>query len=196
MKKEKNKEQSQAKRIRELLHVHKGLFKKKQSLTDFNEPILFLIRRDKNIEFYEKATKGEFTFTHSDGKERKIDLIPSQQLAMDYAGRKTRCYWCHEDYPIPLPEDPLVTSEIVAISQEKSMHDINKFRLKEEQIKSGSKIKFVLAIAGLVLAIALAIMLIPESWWDKILPAKEVAQAAPVPVLGMVRRIKTKWLKI
>lgn len=165
---------SKVNKITSLIQIHKGLIKRKQTLTDFKEPVVWLIRRSFNMEFFEKQVSSHFTFIHSDGETRKIELTPSRMISMDYGNRKVRTYILFEDSPLPIPEDPIVTTELLAISQEKSMHDLNKFKLKEAKIKSGAMFKIFLGAAIVAIAIALAVMLIPQSFWEKVFAKKPV----------------------
>jgi hypothetical protein len=139
---------SRATRIRMLLKKNKEVFKDKQSITDFKEPVNMLIRRSRAVEFYEDASKGSFEFTHSDGTHREIYLEPSQQVSFDYGKRKFKGYICHEDFPLPLPEVPIVTADTINSIVEKTMMDMKKLneRKKEMQLKTAKYIMF--AIAG------------------------------------------------
>lgn len=183
---------SQAKKIREVIQMHKKLLGRKQKLTEFKEPIALLIRRSHDIEFYENATKGKFAYRHTDGDMRTIDLIPSKLMSFPYSDRRVRTYILHEDSPLPLPEDPTVSSELITISQEKSMHDLNKYRTKMEEVK-GANLKIILwGIAGIIIALVLGVTVIPQSFWDSLLKkgvekvAENVSQktTAERPLLG------------
>lgn len=186
---------SQAKPIEQLIQIHKGLIKRKQKFAEFKEPVLFLIRRNQNIEFYENATKGEFAFEHTDGDIRKIDLVPSKMMSFPFADRKIRCYICQEDSPLPLPEDPVVSSELIRISQEKSMHDINEYRLKEAKVMSGARMKVFIGIAIVIGAIALAIIMIPESFWNKVLQKETLSPQQGGNMLGLIWGIAITRIK-
>lgn len=179
---------SQAKKIRNMIQLQKGLLKQKQKLADFKEPVIWLMRRNGDIEFYDNATKGRFFFNHSDGDERNIELIQSQTRNFTYAGRRVRVHVLHEDYPTPIPEDPVITTEILSISQQKIMQDLNKFRAQEMKIRSGATFKLLIGIAIVVAAIALGLTVIPSSFWDKIFKAKE--QAPALGSLYMFLKIK------
>lgn len=190
---------SQARKIQQLIQIHKGLIKRKQKLADFKEPVLFLIRRNQTIDFFESATKGTFVFKHTDGDIRKIDVTPSKLMSFPFADRKVRCYICHEDFPLPLPEEPLVSSELVRISQEKSMHDINKYKLEELKTQQGNWKVIGWVIGGVALAIALAIVVVPDAWWDRVFKTgayavqkqtAETAQQPEQPILNIL------WLSI
>jgi hypothetical protein len=187
-----NENTSKAQLIKSALHMHKSLLKKKQFLTDFKEPVAFLMRRNHNIEFYENASSGYFYFKHTDGDKRNILLTPNRMHSFPYAGRKVRCYILHEDFPLPLPEDPIVSSELITISQQKTMQDFNKYKLKEAQLKQGNIKAWFIGIAVVIGAIALAAVLIPQSFWDNIFHKETVKAAAPM--LNMIMFIPKKWL--
>ena len=106
----KNNEKSE--RIRVLLRKYKGLMKSHYKTVQFKEPIVFLIRRNKKVEFFDNALTGRFAFTHSDGDDRFI-LLEKNMLEFDYGAKKFRGYICHEDSPIPLPDTPLITSVMI-----------------------------------------------------------------------------------
>lgn len=139
---------SRARRIKMLLKKNKKIFKSKQVLIDFTEPVLMLIRRSRAVEFYEDASKGTFRFKHSDKKDREIYLEPSSQVSFDYGKRKFKGYICHEDYPLPLPENPLVTVETVNMIVEKSMMDTRKLDEKKELLKIKTLKVLIWAVAG------------------------------------------------
>ena len=129
---------SRAKRVRMLLKKNSEVFKDKQKLTDFKEPVLMMIRRSGSVEFYEDASKGEFQFKHSDGNDRIIYLDPSGQLTFDYGKRKFKGYICQEDTPMPLPENPKVAVDGINGIVEKVGLDMKKLNLrgKELQLKT------------------------------------------------------------
>lgn len=127
--------QSRARRIRMLLKKNERVFKDKQVITDFKEPVLFLRRRSGDTEIYEDASKGTFVFRHSDGYSREIYLEPSTQGTMDYGKRKFKYYFCHEDYPLPLPENPQVSVDTINAIVEKSNLDMKKLNQKMSEMK-------------------------------------------------------------
>lgn len=133
-----------------MFKVYKGFLKKKQSLAEFDEPIMILMKNSGKVEFYENATGGKFIFQHSSGEERFIILDQRFMNNFDYGGNSFRGYVCHEDFPTPLPENPIVTTELVAIMYEKVLNDIKKWKVEEEKAKA-LKIKswaILLAVAG------------------------------------------------
>ena len=93
-----------AEKIGTLQKVQKKLFRKKELLarTDINEPIMFLKRRNGEIELYHNVKEEEFNVPGlPDGKERKIILGRQYQENIPLADRTFRAYWCHEDYAFP-----------------------------------------------------------------------------------------------
>ena len=123
--------QTKAKRIKILLKQHKGLWGKHQELAEFEEPVLMLMRNNRKIEWYDKATQGKFLYTHTDGKERAIELSPQFLHTFDYGKREFKGYICHEDYPTPLPEIPIVTGEMYQMGIEKTLNDMKKWKADE-----------------------------------------------------------------
>ena len=118
-KEEKGVKISQANKVRTLLTKQKGLLKKKLSYTDFNEPVLFFTRRNGNTEIYENCTAGKFFFTHSNTKERYVEIRTADQQKMDYGDRKIRCYFGHEDFPFTGWSNPIVDSESIMMALKK-----------------------------------------------------------------------------
>jgi len=166
--KEKEEKLSKAEKVRSLLTKQRGLLKKKESLTEFDEPVLDLHRRNGNIETYEKATAGKFTFTHSNGEERFIELRPSDQETRDYGGRKVRWYTCHEDRPFAGWENPVVDSETVMLGYEKTKATDLKYQERIQSLKNKAKLTWVWIIIGIAAAIFIIIFAIssfaPELW--------------------------------
>lgn len=128
---EREKKESRAKRIKHLFTKHKTWMSTQYKTARFQEPVLFLERRSGEVEFFEKATAGTLNFTHSDGTKRFIILTPNQQKKFGFADKRFRGYYCHEDIPTPLPQNPHITAEQVNVLIEKSLADINKMKVKE-----------------------------------------------------------------
>lgn len=146
---------SKAKRVRTLLKKHKGLMKSQQALTEFKEPVLDLHRRDGSIETYEHATAGKFVFTHSNGKERYIELRPCDQETRDYAGKKVRWYTAHEDRPFAGFENPVVDGETVMLGYEKTKATDLKYQERIARLKNQAKFTWVYIILGIAGAFAI-----------------------------------------
>lgn len=190
--KEKGDKISKASRVRTLLQKHKGLMKNKEALTDFKEPVLDLVRRSGQIETYENATAGKFIFTHSNGKERFIELRPSDQYTRDYAGKKIRWYTAHEDRPFAGFEDPIVDGESVMLGYEKTKATDLKYQERIERLKNRGKMTWVWIILGIALAIGIVIFAY-ATWLAPAQNAKAVAQQAP-PTAGLILlSLKNRW---
>lgn len=147
---------SQATRIKNVMVKYKGWRKARYETTNFQDPVLFFIRRSGETEIYENATSGNFNYIHSDGSRRFINIIPSKQLKMGFADRKIKYYWCHEDFPFPLPESPEITTQQVNDIIEKSQADIRKWETQQLRAKGdywwkiGGAIAIIIAVAGLI----------------------------------------------
>lgn len=178
---------SRATRVRGLLMKQKKFLGTIKKIIPLKEPVLMLHRRTGRVEYHEDATAGAFPFTHSNGERRFIVLRPSDLEVHDYFGNTFKCYDCHEDRPFAGWENPVVDGESFMRGMEMS----KQARMKYEESLMVQKRKMIwawfLGIVVLVLGIALAITLIPSSWWDKIFNKETVntAQNAP-PVLGML----------
>jgi hypothetical protein len=150
-----DKEYSQAKRIRTLFTKQKKLMGSYYKAVDFEEPFAELIRNNGETELYEKATKGVFKFTHSSGEEREIFLTPSKQIRRTFLDRSSKGYILHEDNPLPLPENPILTVETMNLAIEKTLNDIRKWKAEEYEAKSDFVKSFAwilgIAIAGWIL---------------------------------------------
>lgn len=142
---------SRASRVRMLLKKNEGIFKDKQALTEFKEPVAMLRRRGGGTEIYEDASKGVFKFKHSDGKDREIYLEPSLMGYMDYGKRKFKYYWLHEDSPMPIPENPTLMAEALNMLIEKSLMDMQKLNEKREEIKLKTMKVLIWGAIGLIL---------------------------------------------
>lgn len=95
-------DESLAKKISSLMYKKKKLMGSYYQRTGFKEPFLILQRRNGECEIFEEATKGYFSYDHSDGSERKILLKPIWQIKLKFLDDSPRGYYCHEDSPIPL----------------------------------------------------------------------------------------------
>lgn len=146
---------SKATKVRSLLQKQKGLWKDKQSLTDFKEPVLDLHRRNGKIDTYESATAGKFVFEHSNGKSRFIELRPSDQETRDYGDRKIRWYTAHEDRPYAGWDNPIVDGESVMLGYEKTKATDLKYQQAIERLKNQGKMTWVWIIIGIAVAIAI-----------------------------------------
>jgi hypothetical protein len=158
---------SKAKKVRSLLQKQKGLIKKKQSLTQFDEPVLDLYRRDGRVECFEKATAGKLVYTHSNGKEMYMTLRPGDQYMRDYGGRKVRWYVAHEDRPFAGFENPILDSETVMLGYEKTKATDLKYQERIAKLKNASKMTWVWIILAILGGLALLFLLTPGEFWDR-----------------------------
>jgi len=187
---------SKAKKIRSLIQKQKGFLRTKQSLTDFDEPVLFLVRRNGKMDMFEKATAGKFTFEHSNGKTRFIELRPSDQCTFDYGDRKVRCYIANEDRPFAGWDDPIVDSESVMLGYEKTKATDLKYQERIEALKTKGRMWWIWLVIGVALAIAI-IGFAYNTWIQPALSKKAIEEAkitAP-PIAGLIWfSLKKKYL--
>ena len=115
--------EDRGKEIKHILKKYQGLIKKKKELAKFEEPLVFLMRRNRTIEVYEDAKKGRLSFEHSDGGDRFIELTPSFLHDFPYGRDTFKVYICHEDFGFPLPEDFTVSSDQIEMTITKTLHD-------------------------------------------------------------------------
>ena len=153
---------SEAKRINILLKKKKALLKSKLELARFKEPILLLMRRNNRVEFYEGATKGEFTFRHSNGHDVDIILDTSFIQTFEYGNNDFRGYILHEDEEFPLPQRPLVYAEQYKIAMSKVMNDIKTYKAKEIEAYGNLGWKIAGGIALLFIGLAIYYLLTGE----------------------------------
>lgn len=154
---------SEAKKIRMLLKKKKGILKKYYDTIPFTEPAMLLMRRGNKSEFYEKATQGEFNFTHTDGTERFITLNPKWLQTIPYGPKTFRMYICHEDHPTPLPNDPIITAEMMNIGINKTLHDIKKWKAEEIKAKGDFIWKVLIGIAIIIAAYGVYKIMLPAA---------------------------------
>lgn len=166
----------------------KGILGKYNKMVDFNEPILQLIRRSGSVEWKDGVNKSIFEFTHSDGSIRKILLDIKDLKTFKYGKRKFSGYICHEDFPTPLPGDPIVTSEMIGIAIDKTLNDIAKWKSEVLKARGDMVWKIGLAVAVVIGAIALYMMLVPKDPGTAVASAvnvtKGVTNLSGIKVLG------------
>lgn len=155
--------QSLAERKRMLFKKKKGIFKEYYDTREFKEPILILMRRTQNAEFFEKATQGEFEYEHSDGTTRRIMLNSKYLQSFPYGKRTFKGYICHEDAPLPLPNEPEVSVETMGIAIDKTLNDIKKWTTQEIKAKGQLVWKIALGIMGILGVYILYKMLVPAN---------------------------------
>lgn len=185
---EKEVKYSKARKVRSLLQKQKGLIKSKQSLTNFEEPVLFLSRRNGITDIFEKATAGRFLFEHSNGRQRFIDLRPSDQQTFPYGDKRVRSYFAHEDRPFAGWDDPVVDSESVMLGYEKTKATDLKYQERIERLKNAGKLTWLwilLGIGGFIVIVAFAY----NTWIQPSLIAKATAERAQIgapPLAGII----------
>lgn len=154
--------QSKAKRIKILLKNYQGRFKSYQEMANFKEPVMMLIRNSRKVEFYDDVTSGWFEFIHSDGSGRRIKLSPEFLQTFDYGKRIFKGYICHEDYPTPLPEKPVVTAEQFQWAIDKTQNDLQNWRSKELTAKGIMWYKIIIGVAILIGVIGFVKLIVPD----------------------------------
>ena len=153
--------QSRAKKSEVLFKKHKALMKEYYRFVPFKEPMMFFIRRTGKVEMYENVTLGRFCFTHSNKEERYI-IIDRNQLELKVGDKKFKCYITHEDFPFPLPETPLLTTEMFDVTIDKTLHDRKDWEEKTLKARADLIWKFAIGIAVVIGAYALFRMVIPQ----------------------------------
>lgn len=159
---EKRRVRTEQDRRRVILKKYKGIIKKYYETTQFKEPLGILLRRTGRAEFHEDLSTSTFTFKHSDGEERTILLDSRQIHIFDYGDKTFRGYILHEDHPIPLPTDPLITLEEMGTTIDKVLTDIKDWKIKELKSKGDLIWKILIGIALIILAYAMYKMLAPQ----------------------------------
>lgn len=166
----------QTRRIKVLFKKYKEFLKQYYMTAPFKEPVIFLRRRNGHIEFHEGATGTEFAYKHSDGNERYI-ILDGKPDTMDYGDRSFRVYFCDEDHPFKLPEDPLITSEMFAISKDRDINTMKDWRAKEV-IAKGKMWSYILwGIVAVIVAVTLFKMLVPQA------PTPQVPVEQTIPIV-------------
>lgn len=146
------------KRIYTLLKKKKKIFKSYYERVPFEEPVVFLTRRDGKTEIYEGQKKLSFVFEHSDGERRTILLTPKLQRTLDYGKGEIKWYDCHEDHATPIPEDPIVTSEAWTNALDSTLNVVKDWKAEEKKALGELLWKVGIAIAAIILAAALFYM--------------------------------------
>lgn len=164
-------QEEEIKRIRTLLKKHKKFMGSRKKLAKFKQPVVLLMRRGNTVEFFENAKKNEFEFEHSDGHTRSIILNPAHQKSFDYGADTFSGYILHEDIPVPLPEQPLITTEMVGILVEKTLADIRKWKAEEWKARG----KFIWYIAG-----GIALIILAYAMYGLFMPQHAATTAAKV----------------
>lgn len=156
-------ETSKAKRIDNMLLKVKSNIGTIQKLANFKQPAMILMRNNKRAEFYENATTGKFAYTHSDGEDMEITLDRHFIVTLQYAGKDLDIYFCHEDYPFPLPHSPIVTAKMIKLVIEKTVNDYRKWTAEEFKAKGDMWWKILLGIAAVIIAYGIIKLLLPSN---------------------------------
>lgn len=162
IKRRKEERKSEATKIRNLFTKHKEFIKTKYKTTEFNEPVMFFERRSGEVEFHENVTAGIFEYTHSDGNKRFIVINTKYIKKFGFADKRFKGYYCHEDHPLPLPEDPIMTVEQMNILVEKSLNDHKKWQTQEIKANTERWKVIGMIIIGIILAIMFYKLVIPQ----------------------------------
>lgn len=133
-------------RINYLIKKEKKLLGSFIGVGNFDEPILILLRRSGQAEFFENAVDISLTITHSDGEQRVIWLNDRKLISFPMGKKKIKGYICHEDIPTPLPEDPLLTTELTGVALDKTLNDIRKW--KSEELKQQGNLFWKIALGA------------------------------------------------
>lgn len=154
---------TEAKRVKNLFKKYKKILGSEIKRCEFKEPVLFFIRQNNEVEFYEKVTAGLFNFKHSDGNDRYIIIHPKYQMKFGVGKFKYRGYICHENHPYPIPEEPLMSSEQMNIIVEKSLNDMKKYKAQEIKAKAGLIKAIAVVCAVIIGGIILYVLLKPNN---------------------------------
>lgn len=151
-----NEKEPNKREAEQLFREKQALFKKQKKLirehlttVPFKEPILILMRRTRQAEFYENAKGDTFEYEHSNGDIRNIHLSAKYLQSFNYGEKIFQGYICHEDFPTPLPEEPIITADTMGIAIDKVLNDVRLWRVEELK----GKTKMIGAIAGLIAVI-------------------------------------------
>lgn len=153
---------SEAQERRTLFKKYKKILGEEERLSNFKEPAAILLRRSGQGEWLEGVTKGKYAFTHSDGSRRFI-IITGKPNDMRYAGRLFKLYVLHEDFPIPIPEDPLITTEQVSLMLEQALIGSQKIRAKDWEGKNNMIKIIIWGIIGLIVAVIVYKLVVPAN---------------------------------
>lgn len=100
------------KRLHILLKKEKHVLRKYLTLTNFKQPVLFLIRNER-VEFYEDI-RGDRFQVPDDDKGRVIRL-GTNLLDFEYGKNTFKGYICNIEEAFPLPQKPMVYSELMEL---------------------------------------------------------------------------------
>ena len=126
-----------------------------RDVVPLKEPVVILMRRSSEIEVYEGEKKRNFDYKHSDGDERHIILNPKYIYNFKYGRGNFKAYVCHEDHPFPLPEDPIISTDMLHTTLNKVLHDEREWEVKEKKERT-KLVKTVLG--GLAILAVIAVL--------------------------------------
>lgn len=183
--------ESKAKKRKTILKKFKGIVKEHEKTADFKEPIAILLRRTGRAEWYEDVTQGMFKFKHTCGEERYIVITPENKFTFDYGKKEFRGYLLHEDFPSPLPETPLLTTEVFALAIDKTKETVKEWKAKELRAKSKLMEQIAVILMIIIGGIILAQLIMPGGIRGLILgtPAEQAAKAAAEAAKTTITRL-------
>lgn len=175
-----NNKKSNPERKRILFKKFSKWYKTQHEKAEFDEPIAIFMRRGRKTEFFENVKAGEWTLEHSDGTERTYIVDPSYIRIFEYGDTKFSGYIFHEDFPLPLPEDPTITAELMGIALEKTLNDIKKWKTEEIKAKGDFYWKIAMGIVAIIGMYILFRLLFPQA--PEPVPTQTVAETAKTVV--------------
>jgi hypothetical protein len=83
-------------------------------------------------------------------------------MTFDYGKRTFKGYICHEDYPTPLPERPVVTAEQFQWAIDKTQQDLKDWKAKEYSAKGDMWYRILIGIAIVIGVLGFVKMIVPD----------------------------------
>lgn len=161
------------------MEIEKKRIMKQKELTTvakatFDQPILFLIKENHDVEILENVESGLFITKDKNGKDKgAINLTDAKILSLKYGASNIKCWIANEKDFSTYPTAPLMDS-IAMLNLLKRILTENK--LLEE---TGDFWEFIKGLWPLFLIIALALIAWQMGWLNQWLPpAQTVAQTA------------------
>lgn len=140
-------EQQRTKELKILFKKEQRFLHSIQTLTEFKEPIMFLMRNSGHVDFIENVKNNMHEYEHTDGNKRYILLSQKYIRTFNYGKKTFRGYICEENSPVPLPTDPILTSEQVSQAIDKTLNDIKKW--KAQELKAQAKLYWTLGLIAM-----------------------------------------------
>lgn len=144
--------EEQIKKIHIIEKKVKGLIRAHRKTVQFKQPIVYYIRNNGNVEFYENVTGNTVELRTSDNEEMVYRLSPQKLLNFGGGSYTYKGYIIHEEEAIPLPHDPVLSVRMFTSVVEKLVNDIKNWRAKELEAKGSMWFKIGLGIAVIILA--------------------------------------------